>query len=40
MEEKKIVISENTLLFLLDKVEKCYRLECEKIVNKLLEENQ
>lgn len=40
MEEKKVVISENTLLFLLDKVEECYKAECEKIVKRLLEQSK
>lgn len=29
---------ENTLYFLLDKVEDCYKKECENIVNNLLRE--
>lgn len=39
MEEKTILISENTLLFILDKVEDCYKEECEKIIKSLLNEN-
>lgn len=38
MKGKKVLISENTLLFLLDKVEECYKKECKKIVNRLLNE--
>lgn len=38
MTEKQITISENTLLFLLDKVEECYKDECKKIVEKVLKE--
>jgi len=33
---KKITIDKDTLLFLLDKVEECYKAECEKIVEKIL----
>lgn len=36
MNEKQVLISENTLLFLLDKVEECYKPECAKIVKKFL----
>ena len=32
-------MDEKTLLFLLDKVEECYKAECKKIVEKILEEN-
>ena len=38
MEERKVLITENQLLFLLDKVEDCYKDECKKIIEKLLEE--
>lgn len=39
MTEKQVLISENTLLFLLDKVENCYKDECQKIVEKVLKES-
>ena len=34
-----VTISKETLLFLLDKVEDCYKDECEKIILKLLSNN-
>lgn len=40
MNEKQVLISENTLLFLLNKVEECYKDECKKIVEKILKEQQ
>lgn len=39
MEEKEVLITENQLLFLLDKIEDCYKDECKKIVEELLKEN-
>lgn len=36
MESKKIIITEEQLLFLLDKVEECYKDECKKIVERIL----
>lgn len=37
MSNKKIKIDVNTLLSILDKVEDCYKVEVENIINKLLE---
>lgn len=34
--DEKIIIDKDTLLFLLDKLEECYKAECEKIVKKIL----
>lgn len=39
-EKEKIIIEKNTLLFLLDKVEECYKAECEKIVKKILDREE
>ena len=38
LKEKQVLVSENILLFLLDKVEKCYEEECRNIVKKILKE--
>lgn len=38
IKEKQVLVSENILLFLLDKVEKCYEEECRNIVKKILKE--
>jgi len=37
---KKIEIDVNTLLSILDKVEDCYKLEVEKIINKLIKKGK
>lgn len=37
LEETEVTVSVNTLLFLLDKVEDCYKSECEKVVKSLIE---